>query len=93
MIETSHLSGTSSLDTPAQPSAHPDCHSTLDDNARTPDKTVRFDLSTTMMPIMEGTWSDERGSSLTKKFGKVALVSEESSPDKVLAHYLQHQPS
>jgi len=39
-----------------------------------------------MMPIMEGAWSDERGSSLAKRFGKVALASEESSPDKVLAH-------
>ena len=85
-MEASKLSGTSSRDSLAQPSAHPDYHSTLDDNARTPDKTVCFDLSTTMMPIMEGAWSDERGSSLAKRFGKVALASEESSPDKVLAH-------
>ena len=86
MIETSNLSGTSSIDILAQPSAHPDYHSPLDDNARTPDKTVRFDLSTTMMPIMEGAWSDERGSSLAKRFGRVALASEESSPDNVLDH-------
>ena len=57
----------------------------MDGNARTPDKTVLFDLSTTMMPILEGAWSDERGSSLAKRFGRVALASEESSPDKVLA--------
>jgi hypothetical protein len=34
-----------------------------------------------MMPIMEGRWSDERGSSLVKRFGKVAIGSEQSSPD------------
>ena len=85
-MEASKLSGTSSRDSLAQPSVHSVYHSPLDDNARTPDKTVCFDLSTTMMPIMEGAWSDERGSSLAKRFGKVALASEESSPDKVLAH-------